>query len=242
MWLDEYIWNPGTPMLCHRFHSWELYPTFLLAAGTTHWCMFMNYGWAWPFCKGRPMEHNGVYSSFFPGANYVYRGIWASLWKVEQIDNTFFFVAGIGMLISWRSTLIFFFVIQCQGALRIHDYDITFFFCATDACWHSPLFAPSRRLHYGPRAHYMRSGVYPVLDHFGHYFLDDWPDHWKITCDHTGRLLDVELMSAFCTALNFPWQSCQYIKQAGTAKLGSQTESLFLFFSCVLLLATIFIF
>ena len=76
----------------------------------------------------------------------------------------------------------------------------------------------------------MRSGVYPVLDHFGHYFLDDWPDHWKITCDHTGRLLDVELMSAFCTALNFPWQSCQYIKQAGTAKLGSQTESLFLFF------------
>ena len=76
----------------------------------------------------------------------------------------------------------------------------------------------------------MRSGVYPVLDHFGHYFLDDWPDHWKITCDHTGRLLDVELMSAFCTAPNFPWQSCQYIKQAGTAKLGSQTEMLFILF------------
>jgi hypothetical protein len=152
-----------------------------------------------------------------------------------------FFVAGIGILISWRSTLIFFCYTVPRSTTNSRLWHHVFF-CATDACWHSPLFAPSRRLHYGPRAHYMRSGVYPVLDHFGHYFLDDWPDHWKITCDHTGRLLDVELMSAFCTALNFPWQSCQYIKQAGTAKLGSQTESLFLFFSCVLLLATIFIF
>jgi len=129
MWLDEYIWNPGTPMLCHRFHSWELYPTFLLAAGTTHWCMFMNYGWAWPFCKGRPMEHNGVYSSFFPGANYVYRGIWASLWKVEQIDNTFFFVACIGMLISWRSTLIFFCYTVPRSTTNSRLWHHVFFLC-----------------------------------------------------------------------------------------------------------------
>ena len=30
------------PMLCHRFHLLYIYHLFSLAAGTTHWCMFMD--------------------------------------------------------------------------------------------------------------------------------------------------------------------------------------------------------
>ena len=110
MWLDNYIWNPGTPMLCHRCHNLLLvFRCFVIASirGSyiRHFCWQLELrtgvcsgmGWAWPFCKADLSirwqlvlhDHGTAEPGHFEKADEFWRLLWCwwfSSFNVEICD------------------------------------------------------------------------------------------------------------------------------------------------------------